>query len=83
VIILNESLYYTKDPLGTFQRMQSMLRLPGAIIVSMCEYGHNNSIWRQLERWSQPVWATRVSNEISQSWNIKVFRFGEGKSAKP
>ena len=82
VIILNESIYYTRDPLGTFQRLQAMLRLPGAIIVSMCEYGHNKSIWGRLEQWSQPVWATRVSNEIGQGWNIKVFRFGHEAQGK-
>jgi len=76
VIIFNESLYYSREPAATLGRYAAYLRAPapGGLLISMCEYGNHEIIWRQIEKKYSPVFSSRVENENAQAWNIKGFK---------
>lgn len=76
LIIFNESLYYSREPAVTLERYATYLRAPaeGGLLISMCEYGNHEIIWRHIEKKYSPVFSSRVVNENAQAWNIKGFK---------
>lgn len=85
IIIFNESLYYSREPAATLERYATYLRAPaeGGLLVSMCEYGNHEIIWRQIEKNHNPVFSSRVENENAQAWNIKGFKTARGSGCAP
>jgi len=85
LIIFNESLYYSREPAKTLYRYASYLRSStnGGMLISMCEYGNHDIIWRQIEEKCRPAFSSRVVNESGQVWNIRGFKVPRSAGSTP
>jgi SAM-dependent methyltransferase len=86
LIIFNESLYYSREPVVTLDRYADCLRLSveGGLLISMCEYGNHAIIWRQIEEKYSVAFSSRVENERKQAWNIKGLKSpGSARGGSP
>jgi SAM-dependent methyltransferase len=74
IVIFNESIYYAPDPLKMFDTYWRFVKPSGTIIVSIFDTGlRTAAIWRRLERRIPSTHSTRLSNELKQTWDVRVF----------
>jgi trans-aconitate methyltransferase len=71
LIVLNESIYYFRDALGTVQRYEALLAPDGSFIVSMFDGLRARAIARQLLRRYRLREETSVSNRKG-TWLVRV-----------
>lgn len=72
VIVLNESLYYLSDPVGTLARYRQYLKPRGIFIVSMY-LPPRAPLWRRIARRYPALDETRVRNREGAEWVCRVF----------
>jgi SAM-dependent methyltransferase len=72
-IVLNECLYYFRDPVGVMQRYREYLTEDGLFVVSMFESLRTSAIARQLDGTFDQVVQARLSNRKG-SWTLGVYR---------
>jgi SAM-dependent methyltransferase len=76
IVIFNESIYYAPDPLSVFEAFSDRVKVGGVLIVSMHDAGMRTAaIWRRLELHHASLYATRLTNERKQTWDVRVFVF--------
>lgn len=73
VIILNESLYYSRRPVQLLQKIARWLVPGGALIVSMHCNAESPGIWRAIDVPFQDVDGTVVHNR-RDAWEIRLLR---------
>jgi 2-polyprenyl-3-methyl-5-hydroxy-6-metoxy-1,4-benzoquinol methylase len=74
VLVFNESIYYADNPLRSFKRFWEGLSPGGIIVISIFRFGvRSRAIWRKLESFQRPQYASRLTNEKRLQWDIKVF----------
>jgi trans-aconitate methyltransferase len=73
VIILNESLYYSRRPVQLLQKQARWLLPGGALIVSMHCNAESPGIWRAIEALFQTVDSTIIHNR-RDAWEIRLLR---------
>jgi len=79
IVIINECLYYFKDPLSFVQRYEGFLKNDGLIIVSMYLGERTKKIWKILEINFHIEDSTIVTNRSGTSWQIACWKKGEDK----
>ena len=72
VIIFNECLYYTEDPLKTLQYYEGFLARKGLFIISMHKGTETCKIWKQIDKHYSIRDAVSVSNAQGVCWIVKV-----------
>lgn len=78
MIVLNESLYYVDDVLGTLQGLSKYLHPGGVIIVSMFDAFSTRRIWSALHLHYGVLQAVVVKDETHfKSWQIQVLQPAE------
>jgi 2-polyprenyl-3-methyl-5-hydroxy-6-metoxy-1,4-benzoquinol methylase len=82
IVIINECLYYFKDPLGFVRRYEGFLKDGGLIIVSMYSADRTKKIWEILEKTCHIEDSTTVTNRSGTSWRIACWKIGECKAIK-
>ncbi|UOA10191.1 bifunctional 2-polyprenyl-6-hydroxyphenol methylase/3-demethylubiquinol 3-O-methyltransferase UbiG [Methylobacter sp. S3L5C] len=82
IVIINECLYYFKDPLSFVRRYEGFLKDDGLIIVSMYLADRTKKIWKILERTCHIEDSTTVTNRSGNSWQIACWKTGEGKAIR-
>ena len=73
-IISTGSICYATDPVAALQRLVPLLAEGGAFVISLWRYGHNGTIWRNLEKHFALCDATVVTNNQGTTWDIKILR---------
>lgn len=74
VIVFNEVLYYVKRPTEVLTRYCQLLRDDGLLVVSMFDCLPARSVWRELKRKFETTQATRVTNHLKHTWDVRVLR---------
>lgn len=73
VIVLNESLYYVEDALGTLRLLARWLDDDGVFVVSMFETLVTRRIWKTLRTRYASLQGVAISDEASgRAWRIRV-----------
>jgi 2-polyprenyl-3-methyl-5-hydroxy-6-metoxy-1,4-benzoquinol methylase len=72
IIILNESLYYAKDPAAMLSRYRDALSPEGVFIVSLNRYGNYAAIWKNIGQFLSVIASTAVENIKGQVWDVKL-----------
>jgi 2-polyprenyl-3-methyl-5-hydroxy-6-metoxy-1,4-benzoquinol methylase len=81
VIIINEALCYTEQPVEVLSRLYKQVLAPeGIFIISLHHTLNSQRLWRLLARrgW-QPTDVTKVSNKAGITWTVRVFAMGPTK----
>jgi SAM-dependent methyltransferase len=73
-IISTGSICYAPDPVAALQKLSLSLAEGGAFVISLWRYGHNGTIWHNLEKHFKVLDATVISNNQSTTWDVKVLR---------
>jgi SAM-dependent methyltransferase len=80
-VVLNEVLYYMKDPAGILARYAAMLTTEGALIVSIIDSFATRSLWRKIEAEFVTLEKARVANRgghgfarLVQKWDVRMLR---------
>jgi 2-polyprenyl-3-methyl-5-hydroxy-6-metoxy-1,4-benzoquinol methylase len=74
-VVLNESLYYFRDPLAQAERYLAMTSPAGALIVSMFESPRTRAILRALGHRCRRAQSLRLESAAG-AWLLDVFRAG-------
>jgi SAM-dependent methyltransferase len=75
VIVFNESIYYSGDPLRTLKRAAEWLTPGGALLLSMCRdifRGNHEEYWGLTSVLFTTSQATTVSNRLGQTWDVRI-----------
>jgi 2-polyprenyl-6-hydroxyphenyl methylase/3-demethylubiquinone-9 3-methyltransferase len=70
VVIFNECLYYFSDPVNAIERYWNYIARDGFIIVSMYLSNNNQKIWAVLEKTSNIIESTTVTNHAGITWKV-------------
>lgn len=73
-VVINEVLYYVKDPVTEVERYLGWVKVGGVLIVSMFRHGNTRLIWRKLAQNFQVVDACEVRNRLGEVVDIKFVR---------
>jgi len=73
IIILNESLYYSRNPVRLLQRQVRHLKEAGVLIVSMHRNAESPAIWQAADQLFQTGDSTVVQNR-GHTWEIRLLR---------
>lgn len=73
VIVFNESLYYAKDTLRTFERYIQYLKPGGSIIVTAFEHKHTAHLWPSVESKWKPV-RSEVVSAGAHKWSVRIYK---------
>ena len=72
IVILNEALYYAKDPAAMLARYRHALGEGGFFIISLNRYGNYEAIWKNVGQLLGVVASTSVDNGKGQVWDVKL-----------
>lgn len=72
-VIFNETLCYFYNPIETLNKsIKENLNSGGRLIVSLCDYGNHDEIWKLIEDNFKVLESRQVSNSKQQLWKIKA-----------
>ena len=72
VIIFNECLFHTNDPLSFVKRYENFLRGDGLFIVSICDHERVKKVWKILEVAYSVGDEVHISHKSKSSWTVKI-----------
>ena len=72
IVIINEALYYAKDPAAMMSRYRHALSEGGVFIVSLNRYGNYEIIWKNVSQFLGVMASTAVKNGKGQVWDVKL-----------
>jgi SAM-dependent methyltransferase len=75
VVVFNESIYYSPDPLRTLQKAAGWLAPSGALLLSLCRgifRGDHETHWQLISPLFTTSQATAVSNQRGLTWDVRL-----------
>jgi len=72
VIVFNECLFHTNDPLGFVKRYEGFLKRDGLFIVSICDHERVKKVWKILEAVYAVKDEVHISHRSKASWTVKI-----------
>lgn len=73
VIVLNEVLYYSKNPLNLLKRYKQYLEKDGVFLIGMYDMPKSNDIWQSLGKDFTELESVKVLQD-SKVWYYKILR---------
>lgn len=75
-IVFNEVLYYSEDPVVTFNKFSKFLHPGGVIIISMFQDPQSRETWQLVDAEYEAVDSVTITNSKGTGWDVKCYQPG-------